>query len=68
MAIVKRFEIDEYKVFESKPTVGYRRPVPTGTSEWPSHRPGFTQPSDPRKESLRPLAEKRQEIFFSRPN
>jgi hypothetical protein len=43
MAIVERFEIDEYKVFESKSTIGYRRPAPTGTSDWRSHRPGPTQ-------------------------
>jgi hypothetical protein len=36
MAIVERFEIDEYKVFESKSTIGYRRPAPTGTSHWRS--------------------------------
>jgi hypothetical protein len=33
MAIVERFEIDEYKVFESKSTIGYRRPAPTGTCD-----------------------------------
>jgi hypothetical protein len=45
MAIVERFEIDEYKVFESKPTIGYRRPAPIGMSDWHSHRPGSAQPS-----------------------
>jgi hypothetical protein len=45
MGIVERFEIDEYRAFESKSMVGYRRPAPVSTSERPSHRPGFTQPS-----------------------
>jgi hypothetical protein len=45
MAIVERFEIDEYKVFESRSTIGYRPPAPMAARDWRSHRPGSTQPS-----------------------
>ena len=47
MAIVDRFQIDEYKAFESTSKVGFRAPAPaegvparTGTAEWPAARIG----------------------------